>query len=113
MAPKSAATGWGSFRMLAYKSSKSLFLSVASCAALFTHATLGLAQVSAPASVANPAATSQPDDLQEVVVTAQRREEGLSKVPVSVSAFNREALVERKIQTESALPPLVPGMILR
>lgn len=111
MAPKSAATGWG-VRMPAYKSSKSLFLSVTACAALFTHATLALAQASAPGPAANPAATSEPDELQEVVVTAQRREEALSKVPVSVSAFNREALVERKIQTESDLTSLVPGLQL-
>ena len=111
MVPKSAATGWG-VGMLAYKSSKSLFLSVAACAALFTHATLALAQASAPGPAANPAATLEPDELQEVVVTAQRREEALSKVPVSVSAFNREALVERKIQTESDLTSLVPGLQL-
>jgi len=58
------------------------------------------------------AAAPATDELQEVVVTAQRREEALSKVPVSVSAFTREALTERKIESESDLQSLVPGLQL-
>ncbi|MBA2935294.1 TonB-dependent receptor [Sphingomonas sp. CGMCC 1.13654] len=46
----------------------------------------------------------------EIVVTAQRRAEALSKVPVSVSAFNTQALQERKINSEADLNSLVPGL---
>ena len=36
----------------------------------------------------------------DIVVTAQRREERLSRVPVSVVAFGAEALQERNITSE-------------
>ena len=57
--------------------------------------------VGAGACVANWAAasdatttepTAAPAGLEEIVVTATRHEEGLSKVPISVSAFTKETL---------------------
>ena len=47
---------------------------------------------------------------QEIIVTAQRREEELSKVPVSVVAFGSEALQTRNITSEQDIGTLVPGL---
>ncbi|MBB5687879.1 TonB-dependent receptor [Sphingobium boeckii] len=49
----------------------------------------------------------------DIVVTAQRREQSLSKVPVSVSAFNAETLQSRNISSEQDLASLVPGLIVK
>jgi iron complex outermembrane receptor protein len=49
-----------------------------------------------------PAATTSPTDsgsegLQEVVVTARRRDENLQRVPVAVTAFSADALSEHNV----------------
>lgn len=49
-------------------------------------------------------------DVADIVVTAQRREERLSKVPVSVVAFGAEALQTRNITSEQDIGTLVPGL---
>lgn len=49
----------------------------------------------------------------DIIVTAQRRSESLSKVPVSVSAFNAEMLQERNVSSEQDLAALVPGLIVK
>ncbi|WP_246604728.1 TonB-dependent receptor [Aquisediminimonas sediminicola] len=46
----------------------------------------------------------------DIVVTAQRREEKLSKVPVSVVAFGAEMLKTRVINSEQDMGSLVPGL---
>ncbi len=77
---------------------------------------IATALVAAPAfaqgAVDDGAAAGQdaPAVLSEIVVTAQRREESLSKVPVSVQAFNSESLVERNITSEQDIGSLVPGL---
>ncbi|MEM7451129.1 MAG: TonB-dependent receptor plug domain-containing protein, partial [Pseudomonadota bacterium] len=48
--------------------------------------------------------------LEEIVVTAERREESLQDVSVSVSAFNEEALQLGGITDVSRLELLVPGL---
>jgi iron complex outermembrane recepter protein len=53
---------------------------------------------------------SEAVDTQDIVVTAQRREEKLSKVPVSVVAYNAEALQTRNIASEQDISTLVPGL---
>ncbi len=66
----------------------------------------------------SPAAHAQTDseaadetaETQEIIVTAQRREESLSKVPVSVAAFGAEALQTRNINSEQDMGTLVPGL---
>ncbi len=54
-----------------------------------------------------------PGALQEIVVTAQRRSESLSKVPVSISALSADALQKQAVITESDLQVSVPGLIVR
>jgi iron complex outermembrane receptor protein len=56
------------------------------------------------------AAEAQPEALGEITVTAQRREEKLSKVPVSVVAFAAETVVSRNIVSEQDVGTLVPGL---
>src|ERR1700752_2733181 len=51
-----------------------------------------------------------PSALQEVVVTATRREENLSKVPISVTALTQEALDDRGIKDFSEVARFTPGV---
>jgi iron complex outermembrane receptor protein len=68
------------------------------------------------------AASTQPDSTQssvetdpqdggiaEIIVTAQRREENLQRVPISVSAFTAEEIRARGLTDLSRLEGLVPG----
>jgi len=48
--------------------------------------------------------------LQEVVVTATRREESLSRVPISVTALTQESLDERGIKDFSEVARFTPGV---
>jgi iron complex outermembrane recepter protein len=56
------------------------------------------------------AAEAGPVALQEVVVTATRREENLSKVPISVTALTEEALDVRGIKDFSEVARFTPGV---
>lgn len=61
-----------------------------------------LAQVAAPDADANAG-------IAEIVVTAQRREENLQDVPISVSAFGAKQIAEKGLTDVSRLEGLVPG----
>jgi iron complex outermembrane receptor protein len=63
------------------------------------------AQVTSPPSNAN--------DLEEIIVTAQRRSENLEKVPVTVDALSGSELVTLQVNTESDLQIAVPGLLVR
>src|SRR6266513_3077953 len=63
------------------------------------HETLGCAQAVA-------------QEIQEVVVTAERREEKLQDVPIAVSAFTSEALQSRALADIHALGNLTPSVNL-
>jgi iron complex outermembrane receptor protein len=56
--------------------------------------------------------TDQNDGLKEIVVTAQRRTESLSRVPVSVAAFDGQDLQQRAITQTNQLQALVPGVTM-
>lgn len=49
----------------------------------------------------------------EIIVTARRRAEDISRVPTTVSALGAEALAERSISTQSDLQAAVPGLMVR
>src|SRR6516165_8841289 len=51
-------------------------------------------------------------ELQEVVVTATRREEELSKVPISVTALTQEALDTRGIKDFRDMVRFTPGVTI-
>jgi iron complex outermembrane receptor protein len=50
------------------------------------------------------------DALQEIVVTAQRREERMVNVPISVTAISNDRLLSSGVTDMSNLPSIVPGM---
>jgi iron complex outermembrane recepter protein len=81
------------------------------CAAVATTA-LGCACASAwgDQQPAQPAEQAAPAGLQEVVVTATRREQSLSKVPISVTALTQESLDERGIKDFSEVARFTPGV---
>ena len=59
------------------------------------------------AAAAEPAATG---GLEEIVVTATRREEGISKVPISITALSQDALDQRGIRDLTELVRFTPGV---
>lgn len=69
-----------------------------------------VAQSSLQAPPTASSTTVETAGLEEIVVTATRKEEVLSKVPISVTAFNQEALDQRGIRDVSDLLALVPGV---
>lgn len=68
------------------------------------------------AQEANPGGaivTGDSRNLEEVLVTARRKEEDLSRVPISISAIGARELDERSIRTDSDLQAAVPGLTIR
>jgi iron complex outermembrane recepter protein len=59
------------------------------------------------AATAEPAATG---GLEEIVVTATRREESISRVPVSVTAFNQEMIDQKGIKDFQDVVRFTPGV---
>uniref|UniRef100_UPI003F6A7804 TonB-dependent receptor n=1 Tax=Pseudomaricurvus sp. TaxID=2004510 RepID=UPI003F6A7804 len=51
--------------------------------------------------------------LEEVIVTARRRDESLAHVPIAVTAMGTEQLADRQVQTDSDLQAAVPGLTIR
>ncbi|RYY25340.1 MAG: TonB-dependent receptor [Sphingomonadales bacterium] len=51
--------------------------------------------------------------LDEIIVTARRREERLQDVPVAVSAFGGDALISRGIDATTDMPQVVPSLLLQ
>lgn len=60
-------------------------------------------------SAASADAATETDGIGEIIVTAQRREENLQDVPVSVSAFDADDLLARGTTDIGRLEGLVPG----
>jgi iron complex outermembrane receptor protein len=67
----------------------------------------------APADEQATNAAPQAVDNSDIVVTAQRREESLSKVPLAVAALNADTLQTRVVTKEQDLASLVPGLIVK
>jgi iron complex outermembrane receptor protein len=63
---------------------------------------------SKPDSQANGSAS-----VEEVVVTARRRNENIERVPLAMTAFNPADLSQRSINTESDLQRSIPGLTVR
>lgn len=58
----------------------------------------------------NDAGDSAPAGLEEIVVTATRREESISRVPISITALSQEALNEKGIRDFSDVARYTPGL---
>src|ERR1700744_2204373 len=69
---------------------------------------IGAASASAAASDSADSADSG-SQLEEITVTAQRREEKLDKVPISISAYSGEQLQHEGITDMSAIARETPG----
>ncbi|CAN7321761.1 TonB-dependent receptor plug domain-containing protein [Phenylobacterium sp. LjRoot219] len=54
-----------------------------------------------------------PTVTQELIVTARRRSENISRVPTAITAFSGEELAERAIRTDSDLQLITPGFTVR
>lgn len=68
----------------------------------------------AGASQSDPRRTdAATDQTGDIVVTAQRREELLSRVPLSVSALSADTLQTRVVTREQDLAALVPGLVVK
>jgi iron complex outermembrane receptor protein len=55
-------------------------------------------------------AASESGGIEEIVVTAQRREENIQQVPISISAFTADTLQSRNLTDIHALGNLTPGV---
>lgn len=76
---------------------------------------LGLAAMGGHASAQQAAAGAAASDegaLAEIVVTAERREENIQNVPITVAAFTADAMQSRNITDIHALGNLTPGVNL-
>jgi len=69
-----------------------------------------IASLSAPAAHGQEA--QEATKLEEITITAQRRQESLDKVPVSVTAFSQKTMDELHVQSLSDLATVVPGLVL-
>jgi len=63
-----------------------------------------------PAQAPAGASDGASDALQEVVVSARRRDENLQSVPVAVTAFNAEALTEHNVTSVENLGAITPSL---
>ncbi|MEM6485042.1 MAG: TonB-dependent receptor [Pseudomonadota bacterium] len=79
----------------------------------FLTASLIATSLSSTAAQAQDGAQANPRSLEEVIVTAQRREQSLLEVPMAVAAFSQSDLRQRGITALSDLQFAVPGMTMR
>ena len=76
----------------------------------------GLATAGVPATaaaqeqVSQPAAANDAGQVEDIVVTAQRRSERLQDVPVSVTALSSDTITKQRIVTASDLANVVPNL---
>jgi iron complex outermembrane receptor protein len=59
---------------------------------------------------ASAAGASAPNELQEIVVTAEKRESTVQKTPISITAITGQDLLERGVNTAQELAMEVPGL---
>jgi len=63
-----------------------------------------------PAQPASDSASAPSDTVQEIVVTAQRREQNVQDIPVAVTALTPESLASNRVVTVTDLNLLAPGV---
>jgi iron complex outermembrane recepter protein len=110
---------------ISMRKSRAIFLSGSALPLLLMWASLGYAHTGAPVDSADtamsPYDTSASDDgpsptgdsgLQEIVITANKREQSLNSVGLTVTALSADALAERKLTTLADIAEAVPGLSL-
>jgi iron complex outermembrane receptor protein len=106
-------------RLTASSAASALVIALVSVPALAQSNADAPASVPVPTEAASPAnqptapAPATNDTSGDIIVTAQRREESLSRVPLSISAFNADTLKTRVITREQDLQSLVPGLVVK
>lgn len=79
--------------------------------------TLGVSAFAVVSALAMPAYAQDADDgrtgLQDIIVTAQKREQSLQDVPIAVTAITGDALASNRVVTVSDLTGLAPGVTVR
>ena len=73
-------------------------------------ATLSYGNDAAPVSAAAPGAAPAAGGLEEIVVTATRREENINRVPVSVTAFSQDMIDQKGIKDFQDVVRFTPGV---
>lgn len=73
---------------------------------------VALATILAGPAFAQEAAEDQQGGIQEIVVTAQKRNENVQDVPIAISAFTADALSERAVTSVAALSNIAPNVTL-
>jgi iron complex outermembrane receptor protein len=91
---------------------KVVLLASACAAALVSTSMTAQAQTASPDAKDKPAAQSDATLLNEVVVTATRRNERLQDVPLSVTAFSQKDLTAKGIVGYEGLARETPGVVL-
>lgn len=93
----------------AYKRSSSLAVLVTAVGGLFA-VQPAAAQTSPNSPDATPPATAQnPEGLQEIIVTAEKRSTNLQRTPISVTAVTGEAIRDRQIRDLRDVQTIVPN----
>ncbi len=87
-------------RLTSVRYSRTLFLAGAALTALLTGASPAVAQD----------AGTQVSSLDDVVVTARRREESLQDTPLAITAFTQETIQAARIESLADLGRLTPGL---
>jgi iron complex outermembrane receptor protein len=67
----------------------------------------------APAAPAAPEAPQRDDQLSEIIVTAQRRQQTLQDVPVAVAVLGGDQLAAQKISSVETLGTAVPNLVVQ
>ena len=71
---------------------------------------LSLGRIEPARSDSGNDASNSSEQLQEVVVTAEKREENLNKVPISVSVLGRDEMEQRNIVSMADVAAVTPGV---
>ena len=68
----------------------------------------------APAEESSPPKSQQPSSrfVEEIIVTAQKREENVQDVPIAIAAFSAERLEAQGVQSTNDLQTLTPGLTI-
>ena len=91
-----------------------LFAAGASTLAMIPATAVAQQIVGAASAAADPAAGTapDPDQLDDIVVTAEKRDVNLQKAPLSVSAVTAASLSEANVTEITGLNGLVPGLVV-
>lgn len=94
---------------MSFRVKSGLLLSVYALAACGVVST---ASAQTDASSGTGVGSNDSGQLQEIVVHAQRRDENLENVPISIQAFDNSRLESAQIVESSDLPVLTPGLVM-